>query len=107
LRVSDPYQVESLAKESELNYFAFEAHMRKQLRELIEPYVNRATQDRELVQETKRQFNTVNKRLRDLEATVLKGADVGTIFDEYNSKLCDLVGAFLGPMALECANDDA
>ena len=56
-----------IAKEAELNYFAFEAHMRKSLRELIEPYVNKATQDRELIAEAKRQMNTINKRVKDLE----------------------------------------
>jgi hypothetical protein len=62
-----------LAKENELNYFAFEAQMRKHLRELIEPYMQKALTDREDVQETKRLLTNVSKRVYDLEHFVQKG----------------------------------
>jgi hypothetical protein len=62
-----------IAKENELNYFAFEAQMRKHLRELIEPYMQKALTDREDVQETKRLLTNVSKRVYDLEHFVQKG----------------------------------
>jgi hypothetical protein len=76
----------NLAKEAELNYFAFEAQMRKSLRELIDPYINKQTLDREQTAEVRRQIVALSKRVNDLEHTVLRGQDMHTVFDEYDRR---------------------
>jgi len=55
--------------------------MRKHLRELIEPYMQKATTDREDVQETKRLLSNISKRVYDLEHILQKGEDIHTVFD--------------------------
>jgi hypothetical protein len=81
----------NIAKENELNYFAFEAQMRKHLRELIEPYMQKALTDREDVQETKRLLTNVSKRVYDLEHFVQKGQDIHTVFDGIDKRFGEMV----------------
>ena len=85
--------MENIAKEIELNYFAFEHEMRKSIRDLFEPYTTKATQDREQVQETVRVIGKLTKRVKDLEHMLLKGSDVTTVFDELFQKFGQVVRA--------------
>ena len=65
--------------------------MRKALRELIDPYVNKQTVDREQVNETKRLLVNVSKRVHDLEAILFKNSEAHTVFDDINRRIGELV----------------
>lgn len=49
--------------DNELNFFVFETHVRKMIRDLIEPTALRASEDRENVNETRRLLNNVSRRV--------------------------------------------
>lgn len=71
--------------DNELNLFVFETHVRKLIRDLVEPTMQRASEDREVVNETKRVLNLVSRRLHELEYIIYKGNERNTIFDDiYN-----------------------
>ena len=64
--------------------------MRKTLRDLLEPYVSKATVDRETVHETKRLLTNISKRLHDVEHLMFKGQEPHTLFDEFNKKFGEI-----------------
>eukprot|EP00347_Sterkiella_histriomuscorum_P020570 403337299 len=77
--------IEDAKGDTELNYFVFETHVRKLIRDLIDPFANKASEDREVVNETRRQLTHVAKRLHEIEYIIYKGNERNTIFDDiYN-----------------------
>ncbi len=65
--------------------------MRKHLRELIDPYMQKALADREDVQETKRLLTNVSKRVYDLEHFLQKGEEIHTVFDGIDKRFGEMV----------------
>ena len=65
----------------------FETHVRKLIRDLIEPTSQRASEDRELVNETRRQLSQVSKRVTELEYIIYKGNERNTIFDDIFNRI--------------------
>ncbi|CDW81758.1 UNKNOWN [Stylonychia lemnae] len=83
--------IEDKNADTELNYFVFETHVRKLIRDLIEPTTQKATEDRENVNEVKRIMNNVSKRVYELEYIIYKGSERNTIFDDIYNKMNQMV----------------
>ena len=61
------------------------------VRDLMEPIAVRATEDREQVNEAKRQLTFTNKRVTELEYIIYRGNDKNTIFDDLYNRINLLV----------------
>ena len=57
----------------------------------MEPIAVRATEDREQVNEAKRQLTFTNKRVTELEYIIYRGNDKNTIFDDLYNRINLLV----------------
>lgn len=82
---------------TELNYFMFENHIRRQMQDLLEPTVIKQLADREVVLEMKSQLKGISKWVDELEYIVFKSKEKNSIFDNIFDKISKLVRASRAP----------
>jgi hypothetical protein len=66
-----------------------ETHIRKTIKELVEPSIRRSLADREMNQEMLMMIKGLQTKIAEVEEVVLEGREKGTLFDDLYNKLAN------------------
>ena len=79
----------NLDKSEELQWMEFETRMRKNIKDLVAPVVERAQEDRGMLLKLRTAKKDYKTRIHALENAVFKTKDSKTIFEKFENKLLD------------------
>ena len=79
--------LKSAGSSAELDWFQFETEMRKVVRDLLEPTIQRSHEDRERTNNFSILLDSMEDRLNYIETIVLKKGEKIPIFEEINDRI--------------------
>ena len=76
-----------LESTAELDWFQFETEMRKVIRDLIDPTIQRSHEDRERTNNYKIILDTYEERLNYMENLILRNGEKLTVFEDIKDRI--------------------
>ena len=77
----------SIESTAELDWFQFETEMRKVIRDLIDPTIQRSHEDRERTNNYKIILDTYEERLNYMENLILRNGEKLTVFEDIKDRI--------------------
>ena len=81
------YLISIAGMTAELDWFQFETEMRKVVRDLLEPTIQRSHEDRERTNNFRILIDSMEDRVNHLETIVLKKGEKLSVFEEINNRI--------------------